>query len=154
MENPDNTAPRLQIPQATIDAFGPTLAERVEAYMQAVQAHKHSIGIPRPSEHPLAEAIAAAGGMDAIEILAAPPGPDAPAPNAITKLRLVEILGAAGKLRDAFALLKLGAPISELTDAELLLRERWNAARTLDLTLPEVAFFLEALGIDPESLLA
>lgn len=75
MENPDNTAPRLQIPQAAIDAFGPTLAERVEAYMQAVQAHKYSVGIPRPSENPLVEAIAAAGGVDAIEII---PSPDEP----------------------------------------------------------------------------
>ncbi|MCA3377153.1 MAG: hypothetical protein INF64_08495 [Roseomonas sp.] len=65
----NNTAPRLQIPQAAIDAFGNTLENRVTAYLDAIESHKFSIGIPRPSEHPLVEAIASAGGMSAIEII-------------------------------------------------------------------------------------
>jgi hypothetical protein len=83
-----------------------------------------------------------------------PPPPPAPPPGEITKLRLVEALGAAGKLRDAMALLKLEAPATDLTDAELLLRERWLAAQKLNLLAPEVAALLQAIGIEPASLIA
>jgi hypothetical protein len=123
-------------------------------------------------EHPLVEAIVAAGGMEGVEIIPDPPKPEpvpvvevisvpedpppppAPPPGEITKLRLVEALGAAGKLRDAMALLKLEAPATDLTDAELLLRERWLAAQKLNLLAPEVAPLIEALGIEPASLIA
>jgi hypothetical protein len=77
-----------------------------------------------------------------------------PPPGEITKLRLVEVLGASGKLREAMALLKLEAPATDLTDAELLLRERWLAAQRLDLLSPEVAPLLQAIGIEPASLIA
>jgi hypothetical protein len=83
-----------------------------------------------------------------------PPPPPAPPPGEITKLRLVEALGATGKLRDAMALLKLEAPATDLTDAELLLRERWLAAQKLNLFAPEVAALLKAIGFDSSSLIA
>jgi hypothetical protein len=82
-----------------------------------------------------------------------PPSQPAPPPGEITKLRLVEVLGAIGKLREAYALLKLDAPIADLTNAELLLRERWLAAQTLNLLSPEVAPLLQAIGIEPTSLI-
>ncbi|MGI9128261.1 MAG: hypothetical protein ACR2IG_08615 [Roseomonas sp.] len=161
------SAPKLRVPAEAIEAFGPDLAERAAAYVAALAAHRLSIGEPRPVEHPLVEAIVAAGGMEAVEIIPAPPPPEpevslppplpevsVPPPGEITKLRLVESLGAAGKLRDAMALLKLEAPATDLTDAELLLRERWLAAQKLNLLAPEVAPLIKALGIEPASLIA
>jgi hypothetical protein len=156
------SAPQLRIPEEVIEAIGPAITDRVEAYTHALEAHRLSIGEPRPVEHPLVEAIVAAGGMEAVEIIPvppipepeAPPPPPTPPPGEITKLRLVEALGATGKLRDAMALLKLEAPASDLTDAELLLRERWLAAQKLNLFAPEVAALLKAIGFDPSSLIA
>jgi hypothetical protein len=52
------------------------------------------------------------------------------------------------------ALLKLEAPTADLTDAELLLRERWLAAQKLNLLAPEVAALLKAIGFDSSSLIA
>ena len=158
----------LRIPAEVIEAFGPDLADRVAFYAAALEAHRLSIGTPRPVEHPLVEAILAAGGMEVVEIIPTPAPPEAepapvvetlpiqpsPPPGEITKLRLVEFLGAAGKLRDAMALLKLEAPATDLTDAELLLRERWLAAQKLNLLAPEVAALLKAIGFDSSSLIA
>ena len=164
-------APRLRVTAEIVEAFGPKLAERVAAYAAALEAHRFSVGEPRPVEHPLVEAIVAAGGMEGVEIIPAPqkpepvpvvevipvpedpPPPPAPPPGEITKLRLVEALGAAGKLRDAMALLKLEAPATDLTDAELLLRERWLAAQKLNLRAPEVAALLDAIGFDTSGLI-
>ena len=156
------SAPRLRVAAEVVEAFGPALADRVAAYVAALEAHRFSVGEPRPVEHPLVETIVAAGGMEAVEILSAPPIPEpellppppAPPPGEITKLRLVETLGATGKLRDAMALLKLEAPTADLTDAELLLRERWLAAQKLNLLAPEVAALLKAIGFDSSSLIA
>ena len=166
------SAPRLRITAEVVEAFGPALADRVAAYAAALEAHRFSVGEPRPVEHPLVEAIVAAGGMEGVEIIPDPPKPEpipvvevitvpeepppppAPPPGEITKLRLVEALGAAGKLRDAMALLKLEAPATDLTDAELLLRERWFAAQKLNVLSPEVAPLLKAIGFDTSSLIA
>jgi hypothetical protein len=156
------SVPKFRVPAEVIETFGPDLAERVASYAAALEAHRFSVGEPRPVEHPLVEAILAAGGMDVVEIIPAPPIPEpeisppsqpAPPPGEITKLRLVEVLGAIGKLREAHALLKLDAPIADLTNAELLLRERWLAAQTLNLLSPEVAPLLQAIGIEPTSLI-
>ncbi|MFN7305870.1 MAG: hypothetical protein ACK5TQ_04735 [Acetobacteraceae bacterium] len=165
-------APRLRVTAEIVEAFGPKLADRVAAYVAALEAHRFSVGEPRPVEHPLVEAIVAAGGMEGVEIIPAPqkpepvpvvevipvpedpPPPPAPQPGEITKLRLVEGLGATGKLRDAMALLKLEAPAADLTDAELLLRERWLAAQSLNLHASEGAMLLEAIGVDPANLIA
>ena len=87
------------------------------------------------------------------EEIAALPSPVPPPPlSTISKIRLVESLAAMGKLRQAYAALKLDAPMDGLTDAELALRERWNAAHTIDLTLPEVLAVLAALDVSAESL--
>ncbi len=166
------SAPKLRITAEVVEAFGPALADRVAAYVAALEAHRFSVGEARPVEHPLVEAIVAAGGMEGVEIIPDPPKPEpvpvvevktvpedpptppAPPPGEITKLGLVEALGATGKLRDAMALLKLEAPATDLTDVELLLRERWLAAQKLNLFAPEVAALLQAIGIEPASLIA
>lgn len=98
------STPRLRVAAEVVVAFGPALTDRVAAYAAALEAHRFSVGEPRPVEHPLVEAIVAAGGMDAVEIVptppipepeAPPPPPPAPPLGEITKLRLVEALGAA-----------------------------------------------------------
>ena len=62
------SVPKLRIPGKVIEAFGNDLTDRVAAYAAALEAHRFSIGEPRPVEHPLVEAIVAAGGMEAVEI--------------------------------------------------------------------------------------
>ncbi|MFN7308830.1 MAG: hypothetical protein ACK5TQ_19955, partial [Acetobacteraceae bacterium] len=76
------SAPKLRVTAEVVEAFGPALADRVAAYVAALEAHRFSIGEPRPVEHPLVEAIVAAGGMDAGEIVPTPsiPEPAAPPP--------------------------------------------------------------------------
>jgi hypothetical protein len=125
----------------------------------ALEAHRTSVGLPAPVEVPLVEAIARAGGMDEVTIVdppapPTPPDPSPPAPPLIPKLVVVERVGVAGKLRDARAALKIGRPDAELSDAELLLRERWEAASTIAQDDVQVRGFLAALGLDPDQILA
>jgi hypothetical protein len=101
--NHDNLAPLLQVPQAAIDAFGTTLPARVEAYIAAIEAHKYSIGIPRPTEHPLVEAIAAAGGMNAVEIISSEGVPQSSAIR-ITNRQLFAALALTGFITESEAL--------------------------------------------------
>ena len=108
------------------------------------------------------KAIARAGGMDAVTIIDPPPPPEpAPPPDPgpappplIPKLLVVERIGAAGKLRDARATLKIGRPDDELSDAELLLRERWEAASTIAQDDAQLRGFLATLDLDPDQILA
>lgn len=85
---------------------------------------------------------------------ARPPDLPPPAPPLIPKLRVVERIGVAGKLRDARAVLKIGHPDDELSDAELLLRERWEAATTIAQDDAQLRGFLATLGLDPDAILA
>ena len=63
----------LQISQSVIDEFGGALQARVSAYAAALDAHKLTVGEPRPVEHAIIEAIVAAGGMDFVTIIPSPP---------------------------------------------------------------------------------
>jgi hypothetical protein len=83
-------------------------------------------------------------------LVTAPPRPS----STISKIRLVEVLSAMGKLRQAYTLLKLDASINDMSDAELALRERYKAAQIIDLSLPEVASVLSALKVSAEDILA
>jgi hypothetical protein len=85
---------------------------------------------------------------------AAPPDPGPAPPPLIPKLIVVERIGLAGKLRDARAALKIGRPDDDLTDAELLLRERWEAATTIAQDDAQLRGFLATLGLDPDAILA
>ena len=152
----------IEITRAVHDGFAGTLEQRVADFIAALEAHRTSIGVPAPVEAPLIEAIARAGGMDAVSIIEPPPPPEpaAPAdpglapPPLIPKLLVVERIGAAGKLRDARAALKIGRPDDELSDAELLLRERWEAAATIAQDDAQLRGFLATLGLDPDAILA
>ena len=89
------------------------------------------------------------GGLFAIN--AEPP----PAPAyEVPKLLVVTRIGNAGLLRDARAALKLGRPDADLTDAELLLRDRWDAAVSIRSDDAEVRGLLAAIGADPDAILA
>jgi hypothetical protein len=150
--------PGIEIARAVHDGFAGTLEARVDAFLAALEAHRTSLGVPAPVEAPLVEAIARAGGLPAVTIIdppppPAPPEPAVPPPLLVSKLLVVERVGAAGKLRDARAALKIGQPDAELSDAELLLRERWEAAATIAQDDVQVRGFLAALGLDPELIL-
>ena len=51
-----DTVVLFRVSAETIEAFGPDLAARVASYAAALEAHRFSIGTPRPVEHPLVEA--------------------------------------------------------------------------------------------------
>ena len=152
----------IEITRAVHDGFAGTLEQRVADFIAALEAHRTSIGVPAPVEAPLIEAIVRAGGMDAVSIIeppppaepAAPPDPGPAPPPLIPKLLVVERIGAAGKLRDARAALKIGRPDDELSDAELLLRERWEAASTIAQDDAQLRGFLATLDLDPDQILA
>jgi hypothetical protein len=152
----------IEITRATYDGFTGTLEQRVADFVAALEAHRTSVGVPAPVEAPLVEAIARAGGMDAVTIIDPPPPPEpftppdpGPAPPPlIPKLLVVERIGVAGKLRDARAALKIGRPDDELSDAELLLRERWEAATTIAQDDAQLRGFLATLDLDPDQILA
>jgi hypothetical protein len=151
--------PGIEIARAIYDDFAGTLEQRVDAFVAALGAHRSSVGVPAPVEAPLVEAIAHAGGMTAVTIVDPPPPPPppepaVPPPSLISKLLVVERIGFAGKLRDARAALKIGRPDDELSDAELLLRERWEAATTIAQDDAQVRGFLATLDLDPDAILA
>ena len=151
--------PSIEIARAGYDGFAGTLEQRVTDFIAALEAHRTSVGIPAPVEAPLIEAIARAGGMAEVTIIDPPPPaprpePAIPLPVLVSKLLVVERIGAAGKLRDARAALKISRPDDELSDAELLLRERWEAASTIAQDDAQVRGFLTALALDPDVILA
>ncbi len=151
--------PSIEIARAGYDGFAGTLEQRVTDFIAALEAHRTSVGIPAPVEAPLIEAIARAGGMAEVTIINPPPPaprpePAIPLPVLVSKLLLVERIGAAGKLRDARAALKISRPDDELSDVELLLRERWEAASTIAQDDTQVRGFLTALALDPDVILA
>ena len=152
----------IEITRAAHDGFAGTLEQRVADFVAALEAHRTSVGVPAPVEVPLVEAIAHAGGMEVVTIIEPPPPPEPatplevgpPPPPVIAKLRVVERIGLAGKLRDARASLKIGRPDEELSDAELLLRERWEAAATIAQDDAQLRGFLAMLDLDPDQILA
>ncbi len=151
--------PGIEIARAGYDGFAGTLEQRVTDFITALEAHRTSVGVPAPVEAPLIEAIARAGGMTEVTIVdplppPPPPEPAIPPPVLVPKLVVVERIGAAGKLRDARAALKIGRPDADLTDSELLLRERWEAASTIAQDDAQVRSFLTALALDPDVILA
>lgn len=75
-------------------------------------------------------------------------------PYDVPKLLAVERIGAAGKLRAVRAMLKMSVPDAELSDAELLLRDRWDAARVLASDDGQVRSLLAKAGCDPDVILA
>jgi hypothetical protein len=120
--------PGIEIARAVYAGFAGTLEGRDADFAAALEVHRTSVGLPAPVEASLVEAIARAGGMDAVTIVdpptpPAPPDQGQPLTPLIPKLTVVERVGIAGKLRDARAALKIGRPDAELSDAKLLLRE-------------------------------
>lgn len=72
----------------------------------------------------------------------------------VPKLVIIRRLAAVGKLRAAYAALKLEAPIGNLTDAELALRESWNAADVVYSDEAPARALFAAIGADPDEILA
>lgn len=151
--------PGIEIARAGYDGFAGTLEQRVTDFIAALEAHRTSVGVPAPVEAPLIEALARAGGMAEVTIVdplppPPPPEPAIPLPVLVSKLVVVERIGAASKLRNARAALKIGRPDAELSDAELLLRERWEAAGMIAQDDAQLRGFLTALALDPDVILA
>lgn len=82
-----------------------------------------------------------------------PPAPP-PQPYAVSKLLVVARLTEVGKLRAAYTALKLEAPMSELSDDELALRETWLAATEVINTDQRARLLLQAIGADVDAILA
>lgn len=99
-------------------------------------------------EVPLTEAEIAARAAEEAAYVAPPKRWDVP------KLVVIERLRAAGLLRVAYLALRLEAPVANLTDDELALRERWNAARDLGSDDADAIAFFRAIGADPDVMLA
>lgn len=72
----------------------------------------------------------------------------------VPKLVVVERVGAAGKLRNARAALRMGVADDQLTDEQLLLRDRWDAAQTIRSDDEAVRALLLSVGCDPDLILA
>lgn len=64
------------VPRALYDAFEGQLEPRVTAFAAAVEAHRLTVGVPAPVEHPLVEALARSGAAIEIEEPPAPPEPE------------------------------------------------------------------------------
>lgn len=88
------------------------------------------------------------------KLLAFTPPPGPVLPWMVPKLVVVTRLGAIGKLRDARAALKMGVADSALSDAALLLRDRWTAAVEIASDDPDVKALLGAVGCDATAILA
>lgn len=72
----------------------------------------------------------------------------------VRKLVMIERLADAGLLRAAHQALRLGATLANLTDEQLLLRERWNGADAVWSDDPHALALLAAIGADPAVILA
>ena len=72
----------------------------------------------------------------------------------VPKLVVLNRLAAAGLLRKAIVALKREARAEDLTDAELALREMWDAAVAINSDDAAATAFLSAIGADPAEILA
>lgn len=77
-----------------------------------------------------------------------------PQPYDVSALLLTDRLAQAGLLRTALTALKLDAPLADINDEELVLRERWRSAASFLNTDQDVRTFLGAIGGDVDALLA
>jgi hypothetical protein len=87
------------IPSSIVKALGFDLATEVANYTQALEDHKFTIDVPRPTSHPLVEEIVARGGT--FEIIPEPePEPETPTPppNSVTMAQARLALLNAGLL--------------------------------------------------------
>lgn len=82
------------------------------------------------------------------------PAVSGPTSWSVPKLVIVQRLIGLGKLRDAFAMLRLDSPLNALSDRQLQLREEWNARLVLQSDDPLVHELLASIGCDPAEILA
>lgn len=75
-------------------------------------------------------------------------------PYPVPKVLIVERLSRAGLLRTAREGLKMDAPLTDLTDAEILLQEQWNSATQFMSNDPTVRAFLSKINANPDQILA
>jgi len=160
---PPPPGPPFPILRRVYETFEGEFEARVASFIATLDAFSRTTGIPAPVEDPLIEVVARNGGAFVIiEPPAAPepvegvppPSPEPAGPRTISKLLLVDRLTVAGKLRAAMAALKIGEPVESLSDAELVLRERWLAAQEIAVTDETVRAFLAGLGLPPDEVLA
>jgi hypothetical protein len=160
---PPPPGPPFPVLRRVYDTFQGEFEGRVASFIQVLDAFSRTTGIPAPVEDPLIEAVARNGGAFVIiepqpapepAEAVPPPLPEPSGPRAISKLLLVDRLAVAGKLRSAMAALKIGEPVDSLSDAELVLRERWLAAQEIAVADEAVRAFLAGLGLLPDEVLA
>lgn len=83
----------MEIPFGVWSTWEPgELEARVSAFAEALIAHRDTVDVPAPAEHPLIEQIVRAGGMDAVMLLPAPPPPTEIPVETMTAAQLHELI--------------------------------------------------------------
>ena len=153
----------IRVDRATYEAFGGTLEDRVAAFFVALDAHRFTVNVPAPTEHPLVEVIARAGGMVAAEIEPAPapePEPEPPAPPAEPTLDevtaqeeiLIDADAVQAKAKYASLLLLQGATYAEKYAEAVAYLAADPATRDLDpLAFPYLFEEAAARGVPRET---
>lgn len=138
----------MQIERASLDAMGgeDQVRSRVTAFLAALEAHKTTIGVAAPAEDPLVEAIARAGGMDAVEVIEPEPAQPSPLPPTwpptITALEFRRQFTA----EERAAITLAAARGLAAGDATLQLwLDDLNASQSVDLTDPQISQALTAM---------
>ena len=87
-------------------------------------------------------------------VLAATGTPAASVPHDMPKLLVLDRIGSAGALRAFRAALKLDGADADLTDAELMTRDWWDASTSVRSDNAQVRAALSAAGVNPDVILA
>lgn len=121
----------MQVDWETASRFGgaAAIAARVAAFQAALDAHRQTVGEPRPVEHALIERIVAVGGQFTVapapEVKEPPPPPRVP--PSVTGLQARLALLGAGVLADVEAWVAAQGPEVQI---------RWQHARSFDRASP------------------
>jgi hypothetical protein len=102
----------VRIEREALNALGFDLAQAVSEYQAALEAHRFTVGVPRPTSHPVVETVVAKGG--AFEVIE-PVGEEKPEPPKLPEPPLVPQTVSMAQARLAL----IGAGLFSAIDAGL-----------------------------------